>query len=377
MSRDRLRVVYFVSTLRRTGPTNQLLNIVQHLDRALFEPMIVTISPEPAASMQTAFEAVDVPVRSMRMGRVQSALTLNWRATLERALGRPLDAGTLIHSQGVRADTIASRHLRDVPRVTTARNYPWDDYPMKYGSLAGRVMAWTHLRALRRLPNVVACSESLGTVLRDEGVATIVIRNGVDTGVFRPPSPGERAELRRGFRLPADARVLVSVGELSQRKNPLNVIRAFARLADPSLRLLFVGVGALDDECRKLARQDDRVTFAGHASSVVPFLQAADAFVSAARSEGMPNSVLEAVACGLPVVLSDIAPHRELLEVIPVSRDSFTPDDTAALAAAMAKAIEGSAAARPALHAILDEIGARRMSSRYQRLYSDTIGAAG
>ncbi len=57
MRDDRLRLVYLVSTLRRAGPTSQLLNLLRHLDLARFDPVVVTLSPEPADSMLADFQA--------------------------------------------------------------------------------------------------------------------------------------------------------------------------------------------------------------------------------------------------------------------------------------------------------------------------------
>ncbi|MGH8223099.1 MAG: glycosyltransferase, partial [Woeseiaceae bacterium] len=70
MSAERVRVVYLVSTLRRAGPTSQLLNIVRHLDRRQFDPVVVTLSPEPPESMLDAFEKAGVVVKSLSMSRL-------------------------------------------------------------------------------------------------------------------------------------------------------------------------------------------------------------------------------------------------------------------------------------------------------------------
>ena len=358
-----MRVVYLVSTLRRAGPTSQLLNIVRHLDLRQFEPTVVTLSPEPSDSMQGAFDAAGVPVRTLALSRLQGAIRRGWRRDLGRLLGAPLDERVVLHSQGIRGDVIASRRLAGLPRVATARNHPSDDYPMKFGPLAGRWMARTHLRAFRAHPCVVACSSTLAGQLRELGVTAEVIRNGVDNSVFRPAAAADRARLREELGLPPAARVAVSIGALSVRKDPQVIVRAMKSIDDPDLVMVFVGAGELEAACRREAGADPRMRFAGEVTDVERYLRAADLLVSASRSEGLPNAVLEAMACGLAVVLSDIGPHRELLGLSGGAGVAFAVGDDRALAQALRNGAAAGASNDP------ESLGAGRMSQQYQALY--------
>ncbi|MGH8129990.1 MAG: glycosyltransferase, partial [Steroidobacteraceae bacterium] len=270
----------------------------------------------------------------------------------------------------VRGDVISSKHLAGVPRVATARNYPRDDYLMKFGPLLGRWMARAHLRAFRALPVVVACSSTLSERLRNHGIATTVIRNGVDTTIFSPASSEERARLRGELGLAAKARIGVCVGALAVRKQSLSIVKAVRAIDDESLAMVFVGSGALEDRCRRAAQGDGRMRFAGEVADVARYLRAADFLVSASRSEGLPNSALEAIACGLHVVLSDIGPHRELLELAPRAGELFASGDQRALVAAIKRSAScTSGAAGLATEKTAELLGAERMSQRYQELY--------
>lgn len=374
MSAVAIRVVYLVSTLRRTGPTNQLYNIVQHLDRERFAPMVVTLSPEPASSMRQAFLDLPVPVRSFSMGRLQGALHRNWRQALERVTG-PLQRPVVFHSQGLRPDRVAADHLAGWPRVATVRNYPYDDYVMKFGRLAGTLMSRAHIRALRALPAVVSCSASLAGPLQACGVDTTVIRNGVDTRAFRPADAEERGRLRMRLGLPPNQPVAISVGALSERKDPLAIIHAVSSLQGQfGLTTVFVGGGPLEGACRTAVAGNEHIRLVGHVDDVTPWLQAADCFVSAAHSEGLPNSVLEAIASGLAVVLSDIPPHTELLGIVPSAGELFATGDAAALAAAIARTAARVVDGAVRDPACTDEISAARMSRRYQELYVALAG---
>ncbi len=374
MRDDRLRLVYLVSTLRRAGPTSQLFNLLRHLDLARFDPVVVTLSPEPADSMLADFQAFGTRVLTLSMSRLRALVNRGWRDDIERLIGASISRGCVLHSQGIRGDVIASRHLAGVPRVATARNYPHDDYPLKFGRLPGLLMARTHLKAFRALPNVVACSSTLAALLRKQGVDAAVIPNGVETATFRPAIQTERAELRARLGLPPAARIGVSVGALSARKDPGLVVRALRAAGDPGLALVFLGEGPLEAECKREAGGDSHIRFAGQVDDVTPYLRAADFFVSASRAEGLPNAVLEALACGLRVVLTDIGPHRELLELAPAAGEAVPVGDERALTAAIVRAAAASGT-RPEA-GLLEQLGAERMSKSYQDLYV-RLSAAG
>ncbi|MBQ7378035.1 MAG: glycosyltransferase [Clostridia bacterium] len=117
---------------------------------------------------------------------------------------------------------------------------------------------------------------------------------------------------------PADSDVLcVFVGELSARKNQAFLIRAIARLREEKLpvRLLLLGEGsareALETQIRE-AGLEDSVFLAGNREPILPYLSLADVYVSASTIEGLPFNIMEAMACGLPIVMSDVKGQHDL-----------------------------------------------------------------
>jgi glycosyltransferase involved in cell wall biosynthesis len=365
-----IRLLFLASTLRRGGPTTQLLNIVRYLDGDQFEPVVVTLSPEPADSMRSSFQNLGVRVESLLLSRPRGMVHRRWRDDIARLAGAGLDERCVIHSHGIRPDVISSRALSGLSRLATARNYPYEDYRMKYGPVLGRWMARRHIQAFRAMPSVVACSETLARMLRNHGLEPIVIRDGIDTSKFRPAWPAERSQLRLELDLPQSARVGVCVGSLIARKNPLSVVRAVRAIDSSELMMIFVGGGVLEKQSRRQAQGDERIRFTGQVDNVLPYLHAADFFVLASRSEGMPNAALEALACGLPIVLSDIDQHRELLRLVPSTGELFALDDARALSAAIQRAATPKTAARGLLPGQAAEIlGAEQVSRRYQEIY--------
>lgn len=178
--------------------------------------------------------------------------------------------------------------------------------------------------ALQRASQVIAVSESLRQVALALGIApekVTVVGNGVDLHKFRPMS---RAEARAELGLGAQAPVLVTVGGLVERKGFHRVIEVLPALIARFPGLVYLVVGGPSPEGDMGAALKRQVAEAGLEANVrflgplpsealrVP-LSAADVFVLSTRNEGWANVFLEAMACGLPVVTTDVGGNAEVV----------------------------------------------------------------
>lgn len=178
--------------------------------------------------------------------------------------------------------------------------------------------------ALMRARRVLAVSGSLRDWAISAGVdpaRITVASNGVDTERFRPV---DRRQARERLGLPPTAPVLITVGGLTERKGFHRVIECLPTLLRrwPRLRYLIVGGASAEGDWReRLERQAaalgvaEAVTFLGVVApeALHEPLSAADVFVLATRNEGCANVLLEAQACGLPVVTTDVGGNREIV----------------------------------------------------------------
>jgi glycosyltransferase involved in cell wall biosynthesis len=233
-------------------------------------------------------------------------------------------------------------------------------------------------------PRIVLCSnaafESMPRLLRSLGRGRIdVIQNGVDI---------DRIDdvLRTFDRRPrGDGFTVISVGRILERKNPIALLRGFERSRDPDSRLIYVGDGDLRSQ---LLGEVDRlglgskVTITGlvDRDDVYRHLASGDVSVSVSHSEGLPVAVLEAMACGSPVILSDIPPHREIAGDV-----SFVPlipsDDVGALARELRRLKEMSPEQKVDLGERCKRLVEQRFSLRmmhlsYERIYGRIIRRA-
>ncbi len=252
-----------------------------------------------------------------------------------------------------------------------------DQDPAHYGP-RWRWMAALTWRRLQRSSAFLALNDDIASRLTSRGLNVERIRNAVDCEHFQPVDADGRAAARAALGVPPSTPCLAAVGRLVARKDLRCVLDALAALGERGPALLVCGDGPQAPELHRAARQlgiEGRVHWLGETADVRGALRASDAFVHASRSEGCPNALLEALACGLPAVLSDIPGHRDA-DVLPGDAALLFPaGDHAALTAALARLFEdplarlarGAAARATALHHYALPVVGARMEQLYVR----------
>lgn len=370
-----MRILYIVSTLEQTGPTSQLLNIIRNLGDD-YTPLVVTLSSEPMNSRLENFRGSGIKVIQLNMSRLKGLFMLKNRITSLVEEFKP----DIVHSQGVRGDSLSTHFAKDIPVVCTVRNYPQIDYAMTYGVVLGKIMSRVHMFKLSKASFVVGVSGSVSENLHGFGLSNVqTIFNGVETKRYIQILDNKKNKLKEKIGLHDDSFVFISSGSLCERKNPTVIINAFIEAFDKysNVELVFIGDGSLLHECKQLAVTDTRINFFGNVENVEDFLQASDMFVSSSIAEGFPNSVLEAMACGLPVILSDIDPHKEFFTISRDIGDMFAVQDVKELSKLFEQVkylnLEKSRSA--VQEVIRTKLSAKAMSSQYQELYKALINS--
>jgi len=363
------KILYIVSTLKRSGPTNQLSYIIRYLDKTKFEPIVLTLSLEPNKdSVKSYFvDSLHVRVKTLGLSRVQGLFFA--KSHIKKFIkDNNID---LAHSQGIRADGIMSGI--DITRVATLRNYPYYDYPMTYGSIKGFIMAKMHLCYLKKIDAPRVVSQSISNMLKELNNYDIdFVRNGTDTERFENL---DKKALRKKLGIDQDVKLFVSVGHLSSRKDPLTVIKSFQKASIENSRLIFLGDGSLKQECFSTIKTDKNIELVGSVSNVHEYLGISDYFISASLAEGLPNTVLEAMACGLPCILSNIPPHVEIYEI---NRDSlllFEIKDVKGLSEKLKEVInkDYEIMSTASKEIVFKNLSAEIMSQNYQEIYNKLI----
>ena len=140
------------------------------------------------------------------------------------------------------------------------------------------------------------------------------IQNGVDTEKYKKVSKNEKLELRKKYNLDINKIIYISTGSFIPRKRIEETIKGFLKANIKESILLLLGDGILFKALYSKYAMHKNIIFYGKTNKVEEFLQLSDVFISSSESEGLPNSVIEAISCGLPVILSNIPQHKEILD---------------------------------------------------------------
>lgn len=372
-------IAYVITNCKNTGPMNQTLNIIRNLDRSIFRPVVITLFQEDLGNSVIQRYLDIVPecyclnmkkTESVISGQKKLAAKLREiKPDLIQGLGMPPYRMSLGYPDGV--------HL------VTLRNYCYQDYPDKYGRKLGTILAHRDMALIRKQARAgetfITCSESLSGIYREKhGLDFQFIRNGVDIGKYEYADKAQKEKRRKQLGLPADRKILMYSGQFIDRKNQDFAIRGtLASKHTDEILMILMGDGPNLAELKKKYAGETNILFTGNITNVNEYLQAGDLYVSASKSEGMPNGVLEAMASGLPVLLSDIPQHLEVLEVGEGYGECYAQgninDYTEKLDQLLEKDLQamGVLASETAGH----EFSASQMSKKYQNLYSQLISS--
>lgn len=356
-----------MTACKKSGPVQQMLNIIKHLDRLEFEPHLVTLYPEPTEDSQLEKYLPYVKHHHAPTGKIDMVLgrDKNLRATLDEI--QP----DVIHSLGVFPDFAVSR-MKKWKQVITSRNFVFEDYPAKFGKIQGNILARLHLYAMKRTSKTVACSESLSKIYKERlGLQFDFIRNGVDVEQYTMPTSDERISIRKELNLPEEAFIFVYTGQIIERKNLGFLLDVYAKnFKDRNTYMLVLGGGALLDGYKEQYSYAQNIDFRGSVPNVHQYLKGCDAYASTSKSEGLPNGVLEAMATGLPVVLSDIEQHLEIYNVNHQIGFVYSQGNDNELYDKMKNIIPlAKEMGKEAYRTAHDHFSAKGMSLRYQELY--------
>ncbi|MFE9673419.1 glycosyltransferase [Streptomyces sp. NPDC006259] len=254
-----------------------------------------------------------------------------------RRLGRVLDAvrPDLVHAHSAKAGLAGRLAVRG--RIPTVfQPHAWS-FEAVGGVTAALALRWERSGA-RWADRLVCVSEAERATGERAGITGrwTVVPNGIDPRRFHPAPAGTARAALLPDTDPA-APLVVCVGRLCRQKGQDVLLAAWdAVLARvPGARLALVGDGPDRDALRR--RAPESVVFAGSVADAVPWYQAADLVVLPSRWEGMALAPLEALACGRPVVVSEVDGARESLPAALAPRCLVAPEDTSALARAVAE----------------------------------------
>jgi glycosyltransferase involved in cell wall biosynthesis len=300
-----------VVTRMIAGAGGVALRGARALDPARYHVTFVTGEAGPLAEQATdaGMDVLIAPSLVAPLSPRHDLVALGRLTELFRA--HPFD---VVHTHSAKAGAVGrlAAHRCGVPVIA----HSYHGFPFHEFQSPLRRQAYVAVeRRLARLTDVVLC---IGT-----GVATEALRRGLADGTrlrtiapvvearVVPATPASRQSARQALGLPAHAVVVGTVGRLDYQKAPEHFVAAIAdlRRTRPDAHGVWIGSGPMLEEVRRLVRDlglEDHVLLAGERRDVADLLPAFDAFAMSSRYEGLPCAVVEAMRCGIPVVVTAV-----------------------------------------------------------------------
>ncbi len=305
---EKIHIAFLVHTYGFGGLENMVTNLVNHLDPNRFESTIISFAPLQPLDNRVDLSRTQVISLNKKGGnnpvliykiyqllkriRADIVQTHNWGTAVEGIIG-----AKIARIQGI---VHAERGtIEDKERNVKLQRFLW--------GFADQVLSVSEGHR-KKVTNIVG--------FPNERMKVIV--NGVDTERFFP-NPTIKAVIRQKLGLKTNSLCIGTVGSLRFVKNQSLLIKACKAVLSQfdQVEVLIVGAGPLVSQLKlevKTLGLSEKIRFVGVQPDIPEILNALDIFVLPSRSEGMPNAVLEAMACGVPVISTSVGGVPEVIE---------------------------------------------------------------
>ena len=368
-SRAGLRILHTESSLGWGGQEIRVLTEARGVARLGHE--VTLAAPGEARIFREAgvygVKAVELPI-----GRKRPAGVLALRTFLRE---NPFDVVNTHSSTDTWLTAVACRMLAGAPPLVRTRHI---SAPLP-ANLATR---WLYTRATNR---IVTTGEKLREqMMRETGIEAdrvVSIPTGIDLGRFRP---GVRSAARAAVGLPPEVPIVGIVATLRSWKGHRYLLEAVAAMARKDVLVVVVGDGPQLEALQALAAKlglAGRARFAGNKADVAPWMQAFDVFcLPSYANEGVPQALMQAMACGLPVVTTPVGSIEEIVSDA-VTGVLVPPEDAARLQSALERLLgdpsERNALGQRAAAAARERFGEERMVERMVAVFRAAAATRG
>ena len=361
------KVCFLVSSLCNEGPVNVMYNIIRYMDFARYEVSIITLVPEKKTTRIDDFKRLPLSIHPLAPDSPLNP----WDMLM--ALRREVNAISpqILHAHCPRSLYLMYFLPGKYKKIYTIHS-PGMHQKILYGKLKGTIVCWLNDFFARRMDLSIGCSESVGDFYKKrKGWDIPCIPNGSSLPVWKN-DPAYRKQLRQAFGLREDIQYFIFIGRFSGEKNPAMLIDTFKKRGDAPIGLIMLGDGPLWQSLKE--KESERILLPGFKTNIYDYLIASDFYISASDVEGLANSLLESMTVGLPMLLSDIPSHREVMsKMTRATGYLFDQKDPESLSENINNLLKiDKAAATQEIHSIFQAYyTAEKMSLSYQNIYQN------
>lgn len=302
-----VKVCFLVSSLCNEGPVNVMYNIIRYIDFSKFEVSIITFIPEKKTTRIQDFQRFPITIHQLFPQRMPNPFAL-FCALRQKVKEINPD---MLHAHCPRSLYLMCFLPRIYKRVYTIHIYPGLQQQILYGKLKGSIVNQLNHYFTTKMDLPIGCAESVGELYKKyKNRDVFCIPNGSSLPVWNNDQE-KRKQLRKTLGLRDDLLYFIFLGRFSAEKNPQTILQAFKQISSKPIGLVMLGNGPLWQQLKE--EENDRILLPGFKTNVYDYLVAADYYISASDVEGLANTLLESMTVGLPMLLSDIPSHREVL----------------------------------------------------------------
>ena len=322
----KIKLCYLISSLCNEGPVNVVYNIISYIDYEKFDVSIITFIPEKENSRLEEFAKFPIKIYQLSPSKAIGMKTIY--GLLKKKLSEITPDE--LHAHCPRSLYLMPFLPKKYKKIYTIHIYPGEQQIQLYGKVKGKIVIGLNHLFTKMCDLPIGCAESVGEQYKlNKGWDIMSIPNGASLPVWNF-SQQEKESLRAEFGLKKDVKYFIFIGRFSKEKNPDVIFEAFRTIQRKDVGLIMLGKGIMWEDMKKQC--PDNIIMPGFITRVYDYIKAADYYISASDVEGLANTILESMSVGMPMLLSDIPSHREVLQNIKNEHvgyiiDNKNPDD--------------------------------------------------
>ena len=311
---SRINILHIIDGFRMGGAENKLCELIEKTDQKKFQIALVNVGP--MGPLENKFKNLNVKIFDLQRKYRFDLLPFIKLYHIIKTLKIDIIQTTLFWADFIGAFVGKIARVKTViswETVTHSGKYYHNNLQRKYG----------YRFAMNFCDKIIAVSAQVKQSLKQypglNSQKVKIIHYGVDLEKFKPLPEKNRIQKRKEINLPENAFVILVVGRLEPQKGHKNLIKAVDPLIkeNKNLFVLLVGEGSQQSDLEKQIREsglNENIRLLGRRDDICNILNSVDLFcLPSIAGEGLPNAILEAMACGVPTVATDVGGSSEIV----------------------------------------------------------------
>ena len=308
---EKINIGFMISYLGLYGPANVMFNIIKYLPKDKFNVFLFVIDRKNKKEDNLRFQELGIQIIELKSSKYEVFFYNTKR--LQKIINK--NNIKIMHSHCLPSCILISK-VKNCKKIATIHCNVREDFKLSKNIILAKIMEKLYFKSLEKMDLRICCSESIEKeISKYSKLKMCFIRNGIDLRNFFIDV--DKIKLKEKLKLDKNYKYLIGVGRFSERKGILFIAEQFNKLYLRDFKLILLGSGYEDHSIENKIKElnNKNIITPGRVSNVNEYLNASDYFISASLYEGLPNSVLEACAAKLPLLLSNIGPHKEILNI--------------------------------------------------------------